>query len=336
MGRLREKLDDDLPELTEGLVSLLWPHYLRTIPSLSVVELSTDHRQMKQSETLSDFQVLSRPVGERRTRCFYSATRDITLHPLALPDVSLQYEPDGRSVIRLRFECGPLVGDWSQIDLSRLPLYLNADSPVACALHRALTLGTQQFWLRLPGQDRRTLDAHFSPLGFEDNDRLWPKGESAFSGYQLLLEYFTFREKFMFVALNGLEQVAWPEGITGFEIDVVLNENWPHDLPFDSDNIRLHCVPVINLFPLEADPLHLSPLENEFLLRPMRIQDGHTEIYSVDNIISSRHTGSQAYVPFSSFRHRGGMLRHDAPERYYHTRVKRGPSGLHDTADSGR
>ncbi|GCR67030.1 type VI secretion protein [Escherichia coli] len=98
MGSLREKLDDDLPELTEGLVSLLWPHYLRTIPSLSVVELSTDHRQMKQSETLSDFQVLSRPVGERRTRCFYSATRDITLHPLALPDVSLQYEPDGRSV----------------------------------------------------------------------------------------------------------------------------------------------------------------------------------------------------------------------------------------------
>ncbi|RDS03871.1 hypothetical protein C3994_01079 [Escherichia coli] len=237
---------------------------------------------------------------------------------------------DGK-VIRLRFECGPLVGDWSQIDLSRLPLYLNADSPVACALHRALTLGTQQFWLRLPGQDRRMLGAHFSPMGFEDDDRLWPKGESAFSGYQLLLEYFTFREKFMFVALNGLEQVAWPEGITGFEIDVVLNENWPHDLPFDSDNIRLHCVPVINLFPLEADPLHLSPLENEFLLRPMRIQDGHTEIYSVDNIISSRHTGSQAYVPFSSFRHRGGMLRHDAPERYYHTRVKRGPSGLHDT-----
>lgn len=79
-------------------------------------------------------------------------------------------------------------------------------------------------------------------------------------------------------------------GDNRFEIDVLLNENWPHDLPFDSDNIRLHCVPVINLFPLEADPLHLSPLENEFLLRPMRIQDGHTEIYSVDNIISSRHT----------------------------------------------
>lgn len=36
-------------------------------------------------------------------------------------------------------------------------------------------------------------------------------------------------------------------------------------------------------------------------------------------------------MPFTSFRHKGGMLRHDAPEYYYHTRVKRGPSGLHDT-----
>ena len=25
------------------------------------------------------------------------------------------------------------------------------------------------------------------------------------------------------------------------------------------------------------------------------------------------------------------MMRHDAPERYFHTRVKRGPSGLYDT-----
>lgn len=60
----------------------------------------------------------------------------------------------------------------------------------------------------------------------------------------------------------------------------------------------------------------------------MRVQDGHTEIYSVDAVMSaSQHT----YVPFSSFRHKGGMLRHGAPEYYYHTRVRRGPSGLHNT-----
>ncbi|MBV8157606.1 MAG: type VI secretion system baseplate subunit TssF, partial [Dyella sp.] len=37
------------------------------------------------------------------------------------------------------------------------------------------------------------------------------------------------------------------------------------------------------------------------------------------------------YAPFAAFRHRGGMLRHEMPERYFHTRVRRGPSGRFDT-----
>src|SRR5471030_3527905 len=68
MGRLREKLDDDLPELTEGLVSLLWPHYLRTIPSLSIVELIPELDLMKRSEVIGQgFEVLSQPIGPQRS-----------------------------------------------------------------------------------------------------------------------------------------------------------------------------------------------------------------------------------------------------------------------------
>jgi type VI secretion system protein ImpG len=60
MGRMREKLDDDLPELTEGVVSLLWPHYLRTIPSMSVVEFTPDWPEMKEPMTMAKgFEVLS-------------------------------------------------------------------------------------------------------------------------------------------------------------------------------------------------------------------------------------------------------------------------------------
>lgn len=111
----------------------------------------------------------------------------------------------------------------------------------------------------------------------------------------------------------------------------MLNGSWPSDLPFDTENFRLHCAPVINLFSLEADPLTPDPLQSEYLLRPLRVQDGHTEIYSVDDIHGAVKNGKHPYVPFTSFRHRGGMMRFDAPERYFHTRVKRGPSGLYDT-----
>jgi type VI secretion system protein ImpG len=332
MGRLREKLDDDLPELTEGLVSLLWPHYLRTIPSLSIVELACEPDTMKVVEVVGKgFEVLSRPIGPQRTRCSYTTTQDLTLRPLALDGVRLAHEPDGRSVIKLRFSRGAMTS-WSQLELGCVPLYLNANAATANALHQALTLDAQTLYVRVPGQpQRRELNGRFSPGGFGEDDRLWPKGDSAFSGYQLLLEYFTFREKFMFVNLRGLEQMQIAPEATWFELEVVLREPWPHGLALSAEQVRLHAVPVINLFPLEADPLMLDPLQSDYLLRPMRLQDGHTEIYSVDRVTATTTREREDYVPFASFRHKGGMLRDEAPERYFHTRLKRGPNGLHDT-----
>ncbi|HCI6414399.1 TPA: type VI secretion system baseplate subunit TssF [Klebsiella quasipneumoniae subsp. quasipneumoniae] len=332
VGRLREKIDDDLPELTEGLVSMLWPHYLRTIPSLSIVALTPTLPAMKMVETVpAGFEISSRPLGPKNTVCRYRTTRDLTLNPLAIEEAVMMAEPDGRSALRLRFACSELA-DWSQTDLRRLPLYLGEDAVTGSALHLWLTRRQAALYLRLPGQaERVSLDGYFSPGGFSEEDRLWPKGESAFSGYQLLLEYFTFREKFMFVQLNGLENMTLPAGIAHFTLEVVFSEVWQSDLPVSASSLRLHCVPVINLFTLEADPLTISGLESEYLLRPKRLQDGHTEIYSVDSVTGSGRTGEARYVPFTSFRHQGGMMRRHAPERYYHTRVKRGVTGMHDT-----
>jgi len=332
MGRLREKLDDDLPELTEGLVSLLWPHYLRTIPSLSIIELVPDLAQIKRSERIArGFEILSQPIGPQRTCCRYTTTQDVTLQPLALASVARDHEPDGRSLLRLRFARSESV-PWTEIDLSRLPLYLNADAPLASALHQALTLNRQAMYVRVAGQPGRTpMDGYFAAKGFADEDRLWPKGDSAFSGYQLLLEYFTFREKFMFVTLCGLDQLVIEPNAPWFDLEVVLREPWPHAFDLSAEHIRLHAVPVINLFVLEADPLELDPLQTDYLLRPMRLQDGHLEIYSVDEVTASKEEQRLDYVPFSSFRHKGGMLRDEAPERYFHTRLKRAANGLHDT-----
>ena len=332
MGQLRQKIDDDLPELTEGLVSLLWPHYLQTIPSLSIVELAPSIDLMKISSAVpAHFEVLSRPIGTKKTVCRYRTTRALPLNPVKLTTVNLATEPDGRSIIRLKFQCSEMI-DWSQTSLNCLSLYLAGDIPTTYALHLALTKQVAATWLKLPStSDRIALPLWFSPGGFAENDSLWPKGDTTFSGYQLLLEYFTFREKFLFVNLNGLGDIHFPENTRQFELDIVLNTPWDNDLELTTENIKLHCVPVINLFNIEADPLTVNGLESEYLLRPRRLQDGHTEIYSVDNVHGTRRNEHINYVPFTSFRHRGGMLRHNAPEHYYHTRVKRGVSGLHDT-----
>ncbi len=124
MGRMREKLDDDLPELTEGVVSLLWPHYLRTIPSMSVVEFTPDWPEMKEPMTMAKgFEVLSRPIGEKGTRCRYTTTKAIALQPLSLERVQLATDTDGRSVITLRFTCSQLT-DWRRVESQSYPAVL--------------------------------------------------------------------------------------------------------------------------------------------------------------------------------------------------------------------
>lgn len=334
MGRLRQKLDDDLPELTEGIVSLLWPHYLRIIPSLSIVELSPDQNVLARKETVeAGFSVQTAPIGPSKTRCQYRTTQTVELQPLQITKAGIRSHQDGRSAIYIRFDFGPLA-DWKQMDISKLRLYINADTPIASALYRAMVYQISAMKIRFPGYQDGALQpfkGEITPAGFAEDERLWLKPDNAFGGYQLLLEYFTFREKFMFIDLSGLDLNSMPAGAKAFELELILNEVWADDLPFDAENLRLHCSPVINLFPMEADPVRVNQLDSEYLLRPLLQQDGHIEIYSVDAVQSISRQGRAIYVPFTSFRHRGGMLRHDAPERYYHTRVRRGASGLHDT-----
>ena len=38
-GRLRQKLDDELPEITESFLNVLYPHYLAPIPSMAITRV---------------------------------------------------------------------------------------------------------------------------------------------------------------------------------------------------------------------------------------------------------------------------------------------------------
>ncbi len=291
MGRLREKLDDDLPELTEGLVSLLWK---RTICGLSRRWYSSLSSRLtgvvcvRPKYWLKAFPfcpVLSGRIkppastGRPAMCCYNRCTLQMPVSIL---------NPMVSSAIRLRFECPEKV-DWSKAGIDKVAIFLNAEAPVSAALHLAMTRRVHAMYARHAGTytGRRQFDGWCRPMGFDDNDCLWKKADTAFSGYQLLLEYFSFRPKFMFVELRGLDTIGLTAASTWFEIDIVLSEAWSSGLPFETENFRLHCAPVINLFTLEADPLILNPLDNEYLLRPLRLQDGHTEIYSVDNIHGS-------------------------------------------------
>lgn len=340
MGRLRHKLDDELPELTEGIVSMLWPHYLRMIPSLSILELEPASGTLQRHETVAaGLEVTSDPLGEDRIECIYRTTQEVDLYPLKLSEASTYAREDGRSIIRLRLAIQPQA-QREQLRVPRLRLYLNADRPVALALFAALTAKPVAMQVRIsghpadrPGAPQAMPGLRLEPAGFGPDERLWPKADNAFGGYQLLLEYFTFPEKFMFVDVLGIDMQSIAHDAAYVDVEVVLDKPYPDDLHFSAENVRLYCTPIINLFELEADPITATQFETEYRVNAMEQYGEHVDVYSVDTVQGfTSGTGQRfEYVPFAAFRHRGGMLRHEMPERYFHTRVRRGPSGRFDT-----
>src|SRR5271166_2313443 len=51
-ARVHLRIDDDFPEITAALLGIVYPHYLRPIPSMSVVECQVDPEQGKQTAGL--------------------------------------------------------------------------------------------------------------------------------------------------------------------------------------------------------------------------------------------------------------------------------------------
>ncbi len=137
----------------------------------------------------------------------------------------------------------------------------------------------------------------------------------------------------MFVDLLGLDIQAIPAAATHVDVEIVTAQAYPDDMRFNADNLRLYCTPIINLFALEAAPVTVTQFETEYRVNAREQYGANVEVYSVDSVQGfEAGTGQRfEYVPFAAFRHRGGMLRHEMPERYFHTRVRRGPAGRLDT-----
>ncbi|MGR3906607.1 type VI secretion system baseplate subunit TssF [Burkholderia sp. SR8] len=336
-SRLRMKLDDALPEITDPLIDHLWPHAGRTIPSLAILECEPRAGEARILDTLpAGLQVRSTPIGADGTVCVYRTTQPVHLLPLEVCDAGVRMREDGRTVIWLAFN---LLHREQRLldDLSRIRLYLHGDRPTASALYAVFTRQVESIGVRMPrvldGQLQPQPEVRFEAAGFGPDTRLWPVDRDArdaeLDREQTMLEYFTFPEKFHFVDLCGFNAASVPSGEMRIEFETVLNGRIAGDLTFDANNVRLFCTPVINLFELDAEAIRPNAHDRDYPVRPPASAGAHIEPYDTLSVVAAdpRNAMRHEYQSFKEFRHRGGMMRYESPERYYHSSIRHGVTG---------
>jgi type VI secretion system protein ImpG len=320
-GRIHHKVDDEFPELTEGLLNLLYPHYLAPVPSMAIVqfELDAERGKLPDGFRIARHTTLATPtIGEGP--CKYRTGYPATLWPIAVTSAELLTPPFPTGVsspprtpaaLRLRLECrgGLKLADLS---LDRLRFFLTGEGHIIARLYDLLFNHATQVVFRPPAANARQQPISLAPprclfqVGFETDDLLLPYPRRSFPGYGLLTELFTFPSKFLFLDLGGFQQVRR----AGYEkqVEVVIFFNQPVtglQQAVDAQTFRLGCTPVINLFEQTAEPINVMQQRYEYRIVPDVARPLSTEVYSVDTVTSVDPVTAKLteYQPFYSYRH---------------------------------
>src|SRR4030066_1436995 len=282
---LRQKLDDEFPEIINELMQLTWPHYLRPIPSTTLIAF-TPKPTLRQSLTIPPgIQIGSIPV--EGTSCLFRTSYEVDVHPLTLLDATFP-QPSGQPpFIKLSFELkGLKLSDWQP---KALRLFLAGDYPDASDLYLLLRRHLRRILIKPieKGKPCSLGPEDLKPVGFSEREALIPYPSHAFPGYRIIQEYFISPQKFLFLDLTGWERWQEKGGGSRFEIHFELQ-----DLPFSAprikkDNFVLSVTPAINLFPHDADPIQIDHRMTRILVRPAGSNTEHNQCNSEPAILGN-------------------------------------------------
>ena len=325
-ARVHLRIDDDFPEVIEALLNVVYPHYVRPIPSMSLVEFHPDPDQGKLTSGLAiprGSTLFSRPVGGIPSR--FRTCYDTTIWPVRISSVRWtaphQLSPPLRSgdavgALAVQVETLPDVS-FQSLPLEKLRFHLAGEASVVWTLHELLGSRCTEIVIReaaVDGGPDRVLTLPASSLtqvGFAADDGMIPYERRSFLGYRLLQEYFTFPDKFAFMELGGLRALK-PAGFQKKVEIVFLIRSFERadrkanlETGVRVDTLRLGCTPVINLYKRTAEPVLITGSRHEYpVVSDIRRRDT-SGIFSVDDV-SVVTPGSNEVLrlePFYGFRH---------------------------------
>ncbi|RMX04248.1 type VI secretion system baseplate subunit TssF [Corticibacter populi] len=298
-ARVHKKLNDDFPQISAALLEVLYPHFLRPVPSMSIVQLlPAAGVDLSGVQTVArGTMLLTRPIKGMPVR--FRTAWPVEVAPMEVTQARCEalerggFGPatPGNAFATVRIQLSASPGQsLAKLGLTRLRFHLDGESAIVHALHEILLSSVDH--ISIAGAEDAAaplrLDAsHLRGVGLDEGEGLLEYGARSFGGYRLLQEYFALPEKFLFIELDGLD-------LSRFERRIEIRL---HLRPFgraerlarletavQASTFRLHCTPVVNLFTQQAEPVRISQQVHEYPVIPDVRRPLGLEVYSIDAV----------------------------------------------------
>ena len=131
-GKLREKVEDEFPEITHSLLNMLWPNYLRPVPSCTIMRFDPQLHAISERQRVDRHtEIKSRPLGDanRQTQCRFRTCRAVDVFPVSVAAAHAEHSREVSSVtVDLALHTDqPL----SSLGMESLRFYLGGESHIA-------------------------------------------------------------------------------------------------------------------------------------------------------------------------------------------------------------
>ena len=318
-ARIRHKLDDEFPEITDALLGLLQPQLCRPLPSITIAQflLGSEQGGGGTGVTLErGSRLRSRPAG--RTPCRFRTVYPVTLWPVDVVAARLDPDrlvlegkpPDAVAMVHLTLRATG-GATFTTLPIDRLRFYLDGNGSLPYTMYELLLNHTVRVWVRGTESNGKIVSAALpvdaiEPVGFGRGEGLCDDEDLSALGGRLLREYFAFPEKFLFFDVKGLDRIAGLGLGDTVEILIFLDHAPAAEFVVRAANFRLGCTPAVNLFTTLAEPIALNHRHYKYRVIPDVGAPSAAEVYSIDAVLGTGGAGrrdSVAYEPFYSIRH---------------------------------
>lgn len=284
-AQIRQRIDAAHETTANDLLDAYAPDLVRPYPSATILRFSPGRRQQGLHRIPAQTTLTAPEHGEERVRCRFRTTRPLDIFPLALESLVATETLSGGTRFTLTFQ---YEGDEapSDLPLGRIPFFIDADRPLALAMHRLWTSALKGIRVRSDkGRELAAGPLAFRPGGLDADNAVNGSLSSARPALRLLHDYFGFRSRFLFVELTGLDSVQFgDDGFSRFVLEFETERGLPRDHRLSERNLVPFCVPGVNLFPCEGKPLSLDGTTHEFEVRAEEERRGTLQVHSVTDV----------------------------------------------------
>jgi type VI secretion system protein ImpG len=333
-ARVSKSLEDGYSRFTESFLEVLFPHYLRPLPSCAIVRASEPGDTASGQVIPRGAELHARSIGG--VACRFKTCYDIRQLPVRLPQASFSPTLAAPRSLRVPADCcaglsidieatNPEAG-FVTLAGSALRVYLNGDASLVALMRDILHGQLAAAWVEAEtGEWTQLPSVPLAPVGFSDDEALVPFSPRSHPAYRLLTEYFTFPEKFNFIDIDLAAIVLHvPEGCRRVTLHLLVSGicSDSHEArllsTLSASNLLLGCSPVVNLFRQSAVPILVTHERTDYPLLPDAEHAAAYDIHTVDAVrmLARREAGMSLteFRPFYSLRHGEGA---DRQGHYY-------------------